>query len=203
MLKFLFLLPLLVTGTPTELNVTEELPGKATDVSPLLISEKIPDISVQNLAGESVSVKDVVSSKPTVMLFYRGGWCPYCNAHLSAVAQVEKQILDLGYQIVGVSPDAPEKLKETMLEDSLSYQLYSDSKGDLMKGMGIAFKAQERHSMRLKRYSDGQNPGILPVPSMFVVDNKGIILFEYVSPDYKHRISAPMLISVLSELNEQ
>ena len=71
-----------------------------------------------------------------------------------------------------------------------------------MTAMGIAFKAPDRYEKRLANYSDDQNPGILPVPSLFVVETDGTILFEYINPDYKHRIGADMLISVLRDLSE-
>jgi hypothetical protein len=30
------------------------------------------------------------SEKPTVLIFYRGGWCPYCMKHLQAPAGIER-----------------------------------------------------------------------------------------------------------------
>jgi hypothetical protein len=44
------------------------------------------------------------------------------------------------------------------------------------------------------------NTSFLPVPSVFVVNTNGDILFEYVSPDFKHRITAELLVSVLKTL---
>jgi peroxiredoxin len=37
--------------------------------------------------------------------FYRGGWCPCCNAAIYGFMDIEQQIVDLGYQIVAISPD--------------------------------------------------------------------------------------------------
>ncbi|MDH3650524.1 MAG: hypothetical protein OEQ53_12640, partial [Saprospiraceae bacterium] len=66
---------------------------------------------------------------------------------------------------------------------------------------GLAFQAPERYADRLFRVSDEQNPGILPVPSLFIVDSDGTILFEYISPNYKQRIGADLLLDVLKNLN--
>ncbi len=180
-----------------------QVPADPEDISPLLISEKIPDISLQTLQGESISLAGKLGEKRSVLLFYRGGWCPYCNAHLSAVGEVEEDILALGYQVIAISPDSPGKLRTTAEKEKLKYTLYSDASGDLMMAMGIAFKAPDRYEKRLANYSDAQNPGILPVPSLFVVETDGTILFEYINPDYKQRISAEMLISVLKNLSEE
>jgi len=79
--------------------------------------------------------------------------------------------------------------------------LDSDGDGTLTKAMGIAFRAPDRYKEKLSDYSDNQNQGFLPVPSLFVVETDGTILFEYISPNYKNRISANLLRSVLKQLN--
>ena len=178
-----------------------QVPENPEDISPLLISEKVPDASLQSIEGESVSVTEILKERKSVLLFYRGGWCPYCNAHLSAVGESEQEILALGYQIIAIAPDSPAQLKATVEKQKLNYKLYSDASGVLIKAMGLAFKAPERYEKRLDNYSDGLNPGILPVPSLFVVDTDGTIIFEYINPDYKHRISSEMLMAVLNHLD--
>lgn len=182
-------------------NSFGQIAESAEDISPLMISEKIPSVLITSVNGEKVSLIDIVKKKRTILLFYRGGWCPYCNAHLSAVGQLEEEIRNLNYQIIGISPDSPEKLSASIDKNELNYLLYSDSDGALMKAMGIAFKAPDRHSKRLLKYSNDENSGFLPVPSLFVVDTDGTIIFEYISPDYKNRISLDLLINVLEGLN--
>jgi peroxiredoxin len=179
-----------------------QVPDNPEDISPLLISERVPEISIKSIDGESVSIVELLKGKKSVLLFYRGGWCPYCNAHLSAVGEVEEEILTLGYQIIAISPDSPDQLKATIEKQKLNYTLYSDASGVLMESMGIAFKAPERYDKRLDSYSDGLNPGLLPVPSLFVIDSEGIIIFEYINPDYKHRISSGMLLAILDQLGK-
>ncbi len=180
-----------------------QMAEKNTNISPLLISEKVPDLSVTSIEGDKVPLKDVLKKGSSVMLFYRGGWCPYCNRHLSAVGEIEHEINALGYQIIGFSPDSPENLKVSKDKNDLKYKLFSDADGALSKAMGIAFKAPKRHASRLDKFSAGLNPGFLPVPSVFVVDTHGTILFEYISPDYKQRISSELLLEVLKQLKEK
>jgi peroxiredoxin len=68
--------------------------------------------------------------------------------------------------------------------------------------MGLEFKAPEKYTGMLSERSNGQNNGLLPVPSLFVVDTSGKILFEYINPDYKMRISPGLLLAVLKELKK-
>jgi peroxiredoxin len=177
-----------------------QIAAESTGISPLLIGESVPDISVVSVAGKSEKLPAITTGKPSVLLIYRGGWCPYCNRHLSDIQTVEDSVIALGYQIIAISPDSPENLKVTTEEDQLKYRLYSDASGELIMAMGIAFRAPERSLARLLDYSDGQNTGFLPVPSVFVLNSEGNIVFEYVNPDYKIRLSGKLLLAVLENL---
>ena len=151
-----FLILTLITVTIT---ASGQLADMANDISPLLIGETIPDTQVKAADGSERSILDILSQKPTVILFYRGGWCPYCNAHLSEIRNAENEVIEMGYQIIAISPDSPDNLVVTGEKNQLNYQLYSDADGTLSKAMGIAFKAPERNLKKLSRYSDGANTG--------------------------------------------
>lgn len=71
-------------------SAQNNLPTSATDVAPLLIGEKIPNCILESVDGNTVSLESVLNGKRTVLVFYRGGWCPYCNLHLAALAEAEK-----------------------------------------------------------------------------------------------------------------
>jgi peroxiredoxin len=200
MKKLLFTLALTLI---TISNVFAQIPENAEDISPLLISEQIPEVDITSLDGDAVSIMDVVKEKRSILVFYRGGWCPYCNKHLSAIGEAKEEILKLGYQIIAISPDSPDELKKSVEKNELSYDLYSDSDGKLITEMGIAFQAPEKYSSLLLKYSGDKNSGLLPVPSLFVIDTDGTILFEYISPNYKNRITESLLLNVLKDLNKE
>lgn len=183
-------------------NAQNDLPKSATDIAPLLIGEKTPNVTLKSVDGNAVSLKTVLDKKRTILVFYRGGWCPYCNLHLAALGEAEKELLDLGYQIVAISPDAPKNLKVTEEKDKVNYLLLSDSNGDLAKAMGIAFQAPLLYKPIIAKGSDGVNNKFLPVPSVFIVNLDGEIDFEYITPDYKHRISNELLIAVAHSLKK-
>ena len=190
----------ILTLTLVSLFATAQVADRAEEISPLLIGETIPDVLLKAPDGSEHTFHSILSRKPTVILFYRGGWCPYCNSHLSEIKDAEEDIIKLGYQIIAISPDSPENLGVTSEKNDLNYFLYSDADGALSKAMGIAFKAPERNLEKLLRYSDGANTGYLPVPAVFIADPNGLILFEYINPNYKTRMSAPLLIAVLQNL---
>ena len=178
------------------------LPKLATEIAPLLIGEKIPTFTLKSVENKDVNVTELISKKRTVLVFYRGGWCPYCNAHLAALADAEKELLDLGYQIIAISPDAPKSLKGTDDKEKLNYLLLSDSAGELSKAMGIAFQAPENYKAILNKGSEGVNSSFLPVPAVFILNVNAEIEFEYITPNFKNRISNDLLIAVAKSLSK-
>ena len=195
----LFLFTLFLTGFATA-QQKEIVPLIAIDISPLLIGEKAPDISLLNAKGEQVNLQSQFSVKPTVLIFYRGGWCPYCNVHLAELQGIEKDIVAMGYQIIAISPDSPENLNASLEKNKLSYLLLSDASMELSQVFGLAFAVPEASKVRLRNSSGGKNSGMLPVPSVFVLNQQGEILFEYINPDYKKRLKGSLLLAVLKEL---
>jgi peroxiredoxin len=184
-------------------HAQNDLPKQATEIAPLLIGEKIPNVTLKSVDNTDVNLIELISKKRTVLVFYRGGWCPYCNAHLAALAEAEKELLDLGYQIIAVSPDAPKSLKNTDEKEKLNYLLLSDSLGELSKAVGIAFQAPENYKTTIAKGSDGINNSFLPVPAVFILNTNTEIEFEHITPNYKNRISNDLLIAVAKSLNKK
>ena len=173
-----------------------QIADKPENISPLLIGEKIPNVLLRDVNGNEIHT-DKILSKKTVLIVYRGGWCPYCNSQLADMQEIEGDILALGYQVVAVSPDAPSFLKQTLDKKELHYQLYSDSEGVFSKAVGIAF---QREKPKLDKYSEGKNPGFLPVPTVYVINDNKEIEFLYINPNYSKRLEGKVLLAVLKSL---
>lgn len=196
-MKKLLLITLIIAGCSNQ----QSIPLVAEDISPILIGEKLPNANFQNVDGKSVQLRTLLEEKPTVLVFYRGGWCPYCNVQLSGLVEIEQDILELGYQILAISPDDFKNLQSTIENNSTKYKLLSDPNGEFIQEIGIAFKT----SSSLKEYiiskgQKGETSSVMPVPTVIIVDKKGVIKFEYINPNYKERISGDMLLSVLKTL---
>lgn len=183
-------------------NAQNNLPKLATEIAPLLIGEKIPNVTLKSVENTDVNLTELISKKRTVLVFYRGGWCPYCNAHLAALAEAEKELLALGYQIIAISPDAPASLEVTDGKEKLNYLLLSDSTGELSKAVGIAFQAPENYKTTIAKGSDGINNSFLPVPALFILNVNAEIEFEHISPNFKNRVSNDLLIAVAKSLKK-
>ncbi|MDQ8202110.1 peroxiredoxin-like family protein [Pelagicoccus sp. SDUM812003] len=198
--RFIALFALLLAVAPLQAR-------KATEVAPLLIGMKTPKVNVVDESGATQYLPSLLKEKRTALIFYRGGWCPYCSKHLQELAQIEQELIDLGYQIVAISPDSPEMLNTVEKDADLPYQLFSDSSFEAAEAFGIDFTLDKATLLKYKAYgidleknSGGKNKNRLPVPAVFLIGPKNTVEFSYVNPDYSERISGDLILAVAKTL---
>ena len=102
----------------------------AENVTPLLNGQQAPSTTLKTADGSPVSLKALTMQKPSIVLFYRGGWCPYCNRQLAEIKDIEQDLIDLGYQVLAISPESPARLQEQKLETEFAVTLLSDESLD-------------------------------------------------------------------------
>ena len=183
-------------------NTADQVAPSAEDAEPIGVGTGAPDAGLRDLEGKEVTLHGIIAGKPTVLIFYRGSWCPYCNAHLSDLVTVEEELRSLGYQIVAISPDRPEELNHMTTADHLNYRLFSDSQAEAMKKFGVAYRVddtavtnfKQKYNVDLERAS-GQTHHILPVPAVFILDRAGKIVFVHADPDYKVRMKGAEVLA--------
>jgi len=175
--------------------------ASAEAVCPIKVGMSVPSLILTTPEGQPFDVGEAIRQKPTVLVFYRGGWCPYCSRQLKQLAEVEPQLLALGYQLLAISTDRPEKLQETITKVKLNYTLLSDSKMVGCSAFGIAFKVEEQLVEKYKssnmdlEAASGETHHLLPVPSVFIVGTDGVIKFSYVNPNYKVRLDPDVMLA--------
>ena len=67
--------------------------------------DTFPTLSLAAVGGGRISLPDDLAGAYGVVLFYRGSWCPYCNAQLSAFARAADSLAALGNRVVALSVD--------------------------------------------------------------------------------------------------
>jgi peroxiredoxin len=166
----------------------------------LKVGDSIPDVTVRTVDNKEVKLRTLVAEKPAVLVFFRGGWCPFCNAHLSSLLGIEQDLDKQGVQIIAIGMDQPSKLRETMEKDKLDYTLLSDSDATAVKAFGIAYKVDDATLARMKGFNvdldaaTGNSDHILPHPAVFVVNTSGVIRFAHADTDFKVRLEASKVL---------
>jgi len=173
----------------------------AAEIKPLMVGDEIPTAKLRGADGKAFDLKSAASESRLAIIYYRGGWCPYCNMHLAQLQEAEAELRSLGFRILAISPDKPAKLKESLESEKLEYTLLSDSSMETAKAFGIAFEVDQPTLEKLDSYNidieaaSGEKHHLLPVPSVFLVGTDGIIDFVHANPDYKVRLEPDVLLA--------
>ncbi len=208
------LLSLMCSMSLQESQAEMSIAASADHIQPLKSGEKAPSFVVLDAQGKEFAFDPNALDRPAVLVTFRGGWCPFCNMHLSELRTVVPDIAALGVDVLFLSGDRPEMLYASLKQDTqddiadLGYRIYSDADAQAAIALGIAFKASERTIKG--RQDKGQDiedssmlkHGVMPVPAVYAIDTSGMIRFDFVEPNYKVRLPADELLAVAKELAE-
>jgi len=186
-------------------QVTKAIAETAEQVTPLMNGQQIPaSVQVTTIDGKKLSLGQVVNNKKTILFFYRGGWCPFCNTQMGQLKKIEDKLNKLGFQLIGISTDNEQDLQKSVGKHQLNYQLLADFNSVTSQAFGLAYFASQKVTDRylaklslknpLQKNSAGDERLVLPVPAIYIIDSKGLVQFNYVNPNYKVRLHEELLL---------
>lgn len=163
--------------------------------------------TLDDATGTAVSLDQIVETGPAVIVFYRGGWCPYCNL---ALRTYQRELLPrLGVfraRLVAISPQTPDQSLSTAEKAGLEYTVLSDPGSRLAQHIGIAFQqadevlaAQRQLGLDLAQVN-AEGATHLPRPTVLVVDQGRTVRFVDVQPDYTARTEVADIVAALTAL---
>ena len=173
-----------------------EIADSAEETHPLAAGGAAPEFTARNADGSDFVFDPGALERPAMLIFYRGGWCPYCNAHLAELRHVVPELEQRGMNVYFLSADSPENLASALHGDAegLDYTLLSDARLSAAEAFGLAFRISEDYYQAAKDYgvdleeASGETHHALPVPAVYVIDADGVIHFAHANPDYTQRL---------------
>ena len=174
-------------------GATADLKATGIETQALQVGDQAPDITLPDATGRLVRLADLWKENVTVLIFYRGGWCPYCNLELRAWQKQLDALTQLGGKLIAISPQTPDNSLSTAEKNELAYPVLSDSALTAAHGFGIAFEMpQPLIDLYSKVGNDlpvlnGNGRWALPLPATYVVGRDGVIQFAHIESDYRMR----------------
>jgi peroxiredoxin len=157
--------------------------------------ESAPMFEAKDIDGNEFRLRESLQRGPVVLVFYRGGWCPYCNLQLRGLQkEVLPAVSKKGGTLVAISVDSPKEGLKTKSKEELGLTVISDPDAKILGFYKVQFKMSDdlvktyksSHSIDIEGAS-GKSHHIIAVPSVFVIKKNGKIGFAYVNEDYKVR----------------
>ena len=104
----------------------EQSRSEAVAAQALREGDAVRDFLLPNQVGVSIKLSDYLKRGPVIVMFYRGGWCPYCNLELRAYQRLLSEMRERGIGLVAISPQTPDASLSTAEKNSLEFDVLSD-----------------------------------------------------------------------------
>ncbi len=187
-------------------KATGDLLQQSLSKSVISNGSELPIGELTNTKGEKVNISSFIGTKPLVISFYRGGWCPYCNIELKALQNSLSNFKELGAELIAITPETPDNSLTTKEKNELEFEVLSDINNIYAKSLGLVFEMPEDlialyHQFGLHVDKHNENKSYeLPMPATFVIDVHGKIILSFVKEDYTKRLDPNDIIASLQEL---
>jgi peroxiredoxin len=180
--------------------------GTAPSGFGIAVGQKAPDATLDDLTGKKQKLSDLYKAGPTFVVFYRGGWCPFCNLQLHDLAAAKADFEKRGIKLVAISVDKPSEEAKTQAKDGVPFPMLSDSKLVAHKAFKVVHATGEEEQKKMASFGvdlgaySGEAHKSFAIPSVFLVDKGGVVRFAHVDEDYKTRPSPKQLLGVADKL---
>ncbi len=185
----------------------QDLVDRGIPTNSIKVGDVLESFTLDDSTGAPVSLDEIVENGPAVIVFYRGGWCPYCNLALRTYQQeLLPQLGDFGARLVAISPQSPDESLSTLEKAALEFTVLSDPGSRLADRIGIAFQqaedvlaAQRTLGLDLTKVN-AEGATRLPRPTVLVIDHDRTVRFVDVQPDHTARTEVSEIIAALTDL---
>lgn len=155
----------------------------------------LPDFTVADESGNPIRSVQVIGS-PTVMLFVRGNWCPFCTSQVKDLTKYYKDIVDIGAKLILVTPKPLETTRRVAEFFEVEFDFWLDDRLEAARQLGLVMPAGVPGDHQ-KEYGDDTL-----WPTALVIDAAGIIRFAKLSRFVIDRPDPKVLLAELRKLQK-
>jgi len=170
------------------------------------VGQKIPDVHARDLDGNDVALSSLYAKGPILLVFYRGGWCPFCNSEIHALTMAFPDYQKRGVTPVAVSVDMPTKEAQLKATYAIPFPVLSDTDLGYSLSLGLIFwvgveisRMYQEAGVELEKYHGNQGL-FLPMAAKFIVGQDGLVKARQVNIEFRERMEPEAIVAALKDL---
>jgi len=158
----------------------------------LQVGQEIPEFYVTNTDGAEISSTSFLGT-PTVLIFFRGNWCPLCMAQIKEVASKYQELSALGAKVALIAPQPETHTKKLAAKFDVPFIFLTDVGNRAATTLGIVMKNGLPAGMEMLGYDKDT-----VYPTVIISDAEGKILYSDFTNNYRIRPEPEDFIRVLN-----
>ena len=170
----------------------ERIRGKAVPAV-LKPGTPLPGFSAQDENGGALDSTDL-RGQPSVLLFVRGNWCPFCSKQVENLTRYYKEINDAGARLVLITPKPLETTRRVAEFFAVDFEFWLDESLAVGKQLGLVHEAGVPSDYTKEYGRDTLWPTTL------VVDSDGIIRHTELSRFIADRPDPQKILEIVRQL---
>jgi peroxiredoxin len=147
----------------------------------------LPDFRAVDEQGDPVRSVELHGS-PTVILFVRGNWCPFCSRQVSNLTQHYRDIIDLGAKLILIAPKPLETTRRVAEFFKVEFDFWLDEDLVVTRQLGLLQQGG------VPKDYDREYGRDTTWPTALVVDAAGIIRYTELSKHISDRPDPKLLL---------
>lgn len=159
----------------------------------LPVGGSLPEFTVEDTGGRSVSSRELLG-QPTLFMFYRGNWCPFCMGQVREVAEQYKALSERGACVALISPQPTELTERVAQMFDIPYRFLVDPELQAARTLGIVHEDGVPAGPLVRQF--GRDTVL---PTVIITDEEGKILFTDQTDNYRVRPDPRVFLRVLSD----
>jgi peroxiredoxin len=196
-------------GPPSAFDREQQLLATIVPGGVTTPGQRLPDAELLDVHGQVTTLLNQLAGRRTVLILYRGAWCPFCNITLNAYqAELLPALINRGIGLIAVSPQKPDGSLTMKEKNALSFGVLSDPENALAVAAGIlTAPSEETRALQLERDLDltrvnADGTTTLPMPTSMILDADRTVRWIDVHPDYSTRSEPAQILDALEALED-
>ena len=167
------------------------------------VGKTVPEVRATDLEGKEVALSSLYAKGPILLAFYRGGWCPFCNMEIHTLVQAYPEYQKRGVTPVALSVDQVEAGAKMKATYTIPFPVLSDSDAKVLEAFHVVKTVEGEELAKMKGFGvdlehySGKPHHQIAIPSLFLIDQKGVVRWAHSDSDFKVRPSTTQILSAI------
>jgi peroxiredoxin len=175
--------------------------------SALTIGDPAPDFILPSANGQPTRLYSLLQRGPVVLVFYRGGWCPFCATYLTGLQRELFYLREFDAELVAISPQLPDASLQFETDRELTFPVLSDVGLKTARLFGLVYdlpsnllRTYREFGIDLTAYNGTTHGTQLPLAATYVIGPDRKILRAAIDEDPARRLDPIDILETLARL---